>query len=98
MTCLLNLGHFYLDYSVHAVKRAHQRGIREDIVAHILRFGRKQFQNGALYYSIGRKEIKKYVHLCPALKQMNGLHLVMALNGTIITLFRNQHFKHIRHC
>lgn len=97
MTCYLNFDDFALGLSVHAYKRRLQRGIKKQQIAHILRFGRKQYQNNAIYYSIGNKEIQKHAELCPALKNMNGLHLVTALNGTVITLFRNRNFKLLRH-
>lgn len=98
MTCYLSFEEISLGYSYHAHKRANQRGVTADTVAHILRFGRKQHQKGAVYYSIGRKEVSKYKHLCPALKNMNGLHVVMSLSGEILTIFRNKNFKIVRHC
>ena len=96
MSCYLNFDDLALGFSVHASKRAAQRGVSRQMVAHILKFGRKHYQNGSVYYSVGRKEIKKFEHLCSALKNMNGLHLVMAKDGKIITVFKNQNFKIIR--
>lgn len=98
MTCYLNFGEMALGYSVHAHQRAKQRGVTANKVAHLMRFGRKQHQNGAIYYSVGRKEIQRYSCYCPDLIEMNGLHLVMSLTGEIITVFRNKNFKGIRHC
>lgn len=98
MTCYLNMTDHALGLSIHAYKRSKQRGIKQKTVAHIIRFGRKKYQNGAIYYSVGRKEIKKYIHLCPTLKEMNGMHLVMSPTGTILTLFRNKDFSIIKHC
>ena len=98
MTCYLNLEDQLLGCSVHAYKRREQRGIQRKKIAHLLRFGRKTYQNGSIYYSIGRKEIRKYQHICQDLKQMNGLHLVMSPNGIIITIFKNKNFRIIKHC
>lgn len=98
MTCYLNFEDTALGLSIHAYKRRMQRGIKHQQIAHLLRFGRKQYQNNAIYYSIGHKEIKKYAAYCPALKEMNGMHLVTALNGTILTLFRNRDFRLLKHC
>lgn len=89
---------YALGLSTHAYKRSIQRGIKQKTVAHILRFGRKKYQNNAIYYSVGRKEIKKYSQVCPALKEMNGMHLVMSTTGTVLTLFRNKDFSIIQHC
>lgn len=96
MTCYLNFEDIALGLSIHAYQRRMQRGVGQKQIAHLLRFGRKQYQNNAIYYSIGNKEIKKYAKQCPALKEMNGFHLVMALNGTILTLFRNRNFGLLR--
>lgn len=96
MTCYLNFEDLALGLSVHAYKRRMQRGIQQQHIAHLLRFGRKKFHRHALYYSIGQKEIKKYADTCPAIKHMNGMHLVTALNGTVLTMFRNRDFRHLK--
>lgn len=93
MTCYLNFEDYALGLTVHAYKRRMQRGIQHQQVAHLLRFGRKQYHKHAIYYSVGLKEIKKYADVCPALKNMNGMHLVTAFNGTVLTLFRNRDFR-----
>lgn len=96
MTCFLGFEDFALGLSVHAHKRRMQRGIQHQHIAHLLRFGRKKYKNNAIYYSIGCKEIKKHGGICPALKDMNGMHLVTAINGTVVTLFRNRDFRLLR--
>ena len=97
MTNYIDFTHYtHFGYSLHAYQRAAQRGLKVSRVAHILKFGRKYHQKGAIYYSIGRKEIHKYQHICPELKQMNGMHAVCSTTGIIITVFRNQNFKVIR--
>jgi len=93
MTCYLNFEDIALGLSVHAYKRRTQRGIQQQHIAHLLRFGRKQFHRHAIYYSIGHKEINKYGDLCPMLKNMNGMHLVTATNGKVLTMFRNRDFS-----
>ena len=93
MTGYLNFEDYALGLSVHAYKRRTQRGIQQQHIAHLLRFGRKQFHHHAIYYSIGHKEIKKYANICPTLKKMNGMHLVTAINGTVLTMFRNRDFR-----
>lgn len=98
MTCYLNMADHALGLSIHAYKRCIQRGIKQKMIAHIIRFGRKKYQNNAIYYSVGRKEIKKHAQVCPALKEMNGMHLVMSTQGTVLTLFRNKDFRIIKHC
>lgn len=87
-----------LSLTCHAQRRASQRGINSRMVATALRFGRKTYQNGAIYYSIGRKEIRRYQDHFPELKHMNGVHVVLSMTGNILTVFRNQQFNIIRHC
>ena len=89
MTCYLIFEDIALGLSVHAYKRRTQRGIQQQHIAHLLRFGRKQFHRHAIYYSIGHKEINKYADICPMLKNMNGMHLVTATNGKVLTMFRD---------
>lgn len=97
MTCYLNFDDIALGLSIHAYKRRMQRGIKSQQIAHLFRFGRKQYQNSAIYYSIGNKEIKKHTKTCPALKEMNGFHLVTTLDGKVLTLFRNRDFSLLKH-
>lgn len=97
MTYILSQTEKALNITIHAHKRIAQRGINLAHIAHILKFGRKRYQNNVIYYSIGKKEISKYQALCSALKEMNGMHLVTGINGRIITLFRNKNLK-LRHC
>ena len=97
MTCYLNFDDITLGLSVHAHKRRMQRGIKSQQIAHIFRFGRKQYQNNAIYYSIGNKEIKKYSGICPALKEMNGFHLLTTIDGKVLTMFRNRNISLLKH-
>jgi hypothetical protein len=97
MTIFMNPEQFFLGLTSHAAQRASQRGMKTKHIANLLKFGRKNYQNGAIYYSIGKKEISKYKNVCPGLKEMNGMHLVTAVNGCVITLFRNKDFSLIKH-
>lgn len=82
-----------LGYTHHAHVRAAQRGFSAKQVATILRYGRKRYQAGAIYYSVGRKEIDQYAKESPQLKQMNGIHVVTSIEGAILTMFRNRDFS-----
>lgn len=77
----------------HGYERAKQRGLKATAAALILRYGRKTYHQGAIYYSIGRKEITKYRHICPRLSCLEGYHLVMSMQGVIVTVLRNKKFK-----
>ena len=44
----------------HAVQRMSQRGIAKNDVELVMDYGKEIFAKGAVYYVIGKKEIKKY--------------------------------------
>lgn len=94
---MMNQNTVKLGYTHHAQVRAAQRGFSAKQVATILRYGRKRYQAGAVYYSIGRKEIAQYAKESPLLKQMNGMHVVTSLEGAILTMFRNRDFSILNH-
>lgn len=96
MTIYMNSEQFFLGLTNHAAKRSTQRGMKNKHIANLLRFGRKNYKNGAIYYSVGTKEISRYKDICPGLKEMNGMHLIVSINGNVITMFRNKSFRHIR--
>lgn len=93
----MNPEQLFLGLTNHAVRRSSQRGIKTKHIANLLKFGRKNYQNGAIYYSIGNNEIERYKNICPALKEMNGMHLVSSLTGNIVTIFRNRNFSCIKY-
>jgi len=92
----MNPEQLFLGLTNHAVRCSSQRGIKTKHIANLLKFGRKNYQNGAIYYSIGNKEIARYKNICPALKEMNGMHVVSSFTGNVITIFRNKSFRRIR--
>lgn len=88
-----------LSITSHALTRMKQRGVSEHIVKLVLAFGRKLHIKGAVYYVIGRKEIKKYAEREPLLKTLEGLQVVTATQEkvfTILTVFKNKDFSSIR--
>lgn len=96
MTVNLTFEQRSLGLTAHSLKRVRQRGFTQEDVASVLRFGRRNFQNGAVYYSIGRKEIKRYKKIYPSIQHMDGMHVVSAPNGSIVTVLRNRDFKIIK--
>lgn len=65
-------------------------------IANLLKFGRKNYQMVQFITALV-EEIAKYKDICPGLKEMNGMHLITSLTGTVITLFRNKDFRLIKH-
>lgn len=81
----------------HARFRMDQRGIHPTDIDLVLKYGRKTHSRRAWYYVIGQKEIKRFGDLCPALKELDGLHVVMDGERTnILTVYRNHDWRRIR--
>jgi hypothetical protein len=85
-----------LTNSQHAQIREGQRGISQKQVVLAFKYGRVIHARRAVYHVIGKKEIDKYVSIEPELKNMNGIQLVMSVNGTILTVFRNKDLRKVR--
>lgn len=80
--------------SSHARRRMNQRGICHTAIDLTLRYGRTRYQNGALHYALGRKEIRRYRDIEPRLKRYHGTHVVCASDGgDILTAYRNTDFS-----
>lgn len=83
----------------HAQHRMMERGITEYGLKTVLAFGRKLYLRGAVYYVVGRKEVKKYGGREPLLKKLEGLQVVTSAEEgvyRILTVFKNHDFKKLR--
>lgn len=77
----------------HARRRMNQRGIPDTAIDLALRYGRAIYRNGALRYTIGRKEIDRYRDVEPQLVRYHGVHVVCASDGgEVLTTYRNKNF------
>ncbi|MFB2579489.1 hypothetical protein ACEYX6_10160 [Acinetobacter sp. c2-A9] len=95
MGCYEDFASLHLNYTFHAYHRGQQRNIQAWMVAHAIRYGRRFYDKGAVYYRVGKREIQRFGKICPELKKMNGIHVVTGQNGKILTMFRNTKFKRI---
>ena len=83
--------------STHAEQRMGLRGMSEIDIKLVLTYGREIYSRRAVFHVIGRKEIKKYASQCPALKALDGLHvLTVPDKGTVLTVYRNHDLRQIR--
>lgn len=79
------------EVSEHADQRQIERFPGKKNVADLgIRFGRKTHGSGCLVYIIGRREIKKFGERAPEIRDLNGLHVYVGYDGTVITLFQNE--------
>lgn len=81
--------------SSHASKRMSERSIKEWQVDQVIIYGRESHNRKAIIYAVGRKEVKengKFLETC------KGIHVVCSpQDGTIITTYRNQDLRGLRH-
>ncbi len=83
----------------HAMQRMMERGINEHGLKTVLAFGRKCYTKGAVYYAVGRKEVRKYGEQEPLLKRLEGIQVVTSVEDhvyRILTVFKNHCFKSLR--
>jgi len=59
-------------------------------------YGRAVFARGAIIYAIGKQEVTHWVRQGVQLTAFEGIQVVCAQNGTVLTVFRNRNFRHLR--
>lgn len=80
----------------HAYRRMTARSLSYDAVTAALTFGRSVRTRSADIHVIGRKEVEPYRHQGIDLSSFEGIQLVWALDGTVITVYRNRNFRGLR--
>jgi predicted amino acid dehydrogenase len=78
-------------YSAHALTRISARRLTLDGIELVQQFGREVFTRGAVYQFIGRKEVETYAAQAD-LSELEGVHVLLAHDGTVITAYRNRAF------
>jgi hypothetical protein len=87
---------FEAQLSFHACERMEHRNIGQDAVEDVLAYGRVVYTRGAVIYAIGRREIKQWDEQGVDLSGHNGLQVVTAHDGDILTVYRNHNFRRLR--
>ena len=80
----------------HGRMRIHARRIPATAVRMALLFGRELRMNGATFYAIGRKEVKRFTKTGVDLKRYEGIQVVCAEDDVVVTAYRNKDFKGLR--
>lgn len=83
--------------SAHARQRMEERGIPEESVLTVLRYGRYRHVRNADFFLIGRREIGYYRAEGLDLSRLAGIHVVCGSDGTVITVYRNHDLGKTRH-
>ncbi len=81
----------------HAERRMYARGLRHSLLALVLRYGRRVHVRGALIRAVGRREVTRQRGRGVDLSACEGLQVVCAGDGRIITVYRNRDFRGLRH-
>lgn len=81
----------------HALQQMHARGFSKDTVATALKYGRTTHAKGAIYYSVGKREIKKFRNFGIDLRKCEGLHIICTNDRqrAIKTMYRNHNFRRV---
>lgn len=88
--------HFNLPLTDHARARMSQRGISGDAVLAALCHGRSAHVRGAEIFAIGRAEILRAGRHGIDLAGYEGVQVVCALSGAILTVYRNRDLRGLR--
>jgi hypothetical protein len=79
-----------LPLTEHARRRMAQRGLSFAAVAAVLRHGRCVHARGACVYVVGRREVERASRAGVDLRALDGIHVLCAADGSILTVFRNR--------
>ncbi len=80
----------------HARCRMERRAISAAAIEAALDFGRIVHTRGAVVHAIGRNEIARFADLGTDLSDFDGVQVVCALDGSVVTVYRNRNFRGLR--
>lgn len=83
--------------TTHVRKRMQSRGISVEDIQATVRYGRTYYARGAVFKVIGKKEVERYSDEID-LEHLEGVHVVLAHDGTVITTYRNRQFHRTDFC
>lgn len=80
----------------HATERMQRRAASRDALRATLQYGRETYIHGALRFSLGRKEIQRWLQAGIDLRDHEGLHVITDGAGAILTVYKNHNFRGLR--
>lgn len=80
----------------HATARMARRGIQSNIINLVFEYGRPVYTRGAMIYAIGRREVEQYRLDGIDLSRCEGVQVVCAKDGAVLTVYRNRNFRRLR--
>jgi hypothetical protein len=82
--------------TAHAAVRMRQRGISARVVDLVLTYGRQIQAKGLIFCVVGRKEVAKYATYGVDLSAAEGLQVLVAPDGVVVTMYRNHDLHSIK--
>ena len=82
--------------TMHASQRMDARGIPEAAVRAALEHGRIAHVHGASIHAIGQREVRHFQRRGIDLSCYEGIQIVCAPDGAILTVYRNRDFRGLR--
>jgi Domain of unknown function (DUF4258) len=86
----------HLTLTRHAKERMATRGVSADAIDAAIEYGRMVYIRGADIFAIGRKEIARHQREGIDLSTYEGIQVVVASDGHILTVYRNRSFSGLR--
>lgn len=87
---------FPLSLTNHAAIRMQQRGISTTALQIVLDFGRRIHAKGLTFYVLGHKEVNLYADRGVNLSNLEGLHVLVAADGAVVTTYRSRDLHGIK--
>ena len=87
---------FPLSLTNHAAIRMQQRGISRAALQAVLDFGRRIHAKGLTFYVVGRKEVALYADRGVNLANFEGLQVLVAADGAVVTTYRSRDLHAIK--
>lgn len=71
-----------------------QRGISEEDIDLVLRYGRRKYTRHAILYVVGRKEVNALRDKIEGIEDVEGVHVLTATDSDVIlTTYRNRNLQ-----
>lgn len=80
----------------HALDRMDGRRLSTEAVRAVLTYGRSSWTRGARIYAVGRKEVERWARRGVDLTPFEGVHVVSAADGAILSVYRNRDLRDLR--
>ncbi len=82
--------------TLHATVRCRNRGIPTDAVDAAIQFGKHRAIRGADVYTLGWREVRFYADFGIDLARWEGIEVVCAHDGHVLTVYRNKNPRAFR--